>query len=77
MAEREQIKRQAPSRTEEETVDEVPTTSKKGEELKAELDTMDWNDARAWNLVRRQIDHLNEAGPAASIAAAQSGGKLH
>jgi hypothetical protein len=45
--------------------------------LKVELDTMDWSDPRAWNLVRRQIDHLNEAGPAASIAAAQSGGKLH
>jgi hypothetical protein len=45
--------------------------------LKDELDTMDWSDQRAWHLVRRQIDHLNEAGPAASIAAAQSGGKLH
>ena len=45
--------------------------------LKVELDTMDWSDQRAWNLVRRHIDHLNEAGPAASIAAAQSGGKLH
>jgi hypothetical protein len=38
---------------------------------------MDWSDRRAWKGVRRQIDHLNEAGPAASIAAAQSGGKLH
>jgi ParB-like chromosome segregation protein Spo0J len=45
--------------------------------LKSELDTMDWSDQRAWNGVRRQIDHLNEAGPTASIAAAQSGGKLH
>jgi len=45
--------------------------------LKADLDTMDWNDQRAWNQVRRQIDHLNEAGPSATIAAAQSGGKLH
>jgi hypothetical protein len=45
--------------------------------LKSELDTMDWSDRRAWKGVRRQIDHLNEAGPAASIAAAQSGGKLH
>jgi ubiquitin-like protein Pup len=40
MPEREQIKKQAPSRTEEETVEEVPTTSKKGEELKAELDDL-------------------------------------
>jgi hypothetical protein len=45
--------------------------------LKSELDTMDWSDQRAWKGVRRQIDHLNEAGPTASIAAAQSGGKLH
>jgi hypothetical protein len=45
--------------------------------LKSELDTMDWNDQRAWKAVRRQIDHLNDAGPSASIAAAQSGGKLH
>jgi prokaryotic ubiquitin-like protein Pup len=40
MAEREQIKKQSPSRTEEETVDDVPATSKKGEELKAELDDL-------------------------------------
>ncbi|HEX6391866.1 MAG TPA: ubiquitin-like protein Pup [Acidimicrobiales bacterium] len=40
MAEREQIRKQAPSRTEEETVEEVPTTNKKGEELKAELDDL-------------------------------------
>jgi prokaryotic ubiquitin-like protein Pup len=39
MAEREQIKRQAPARTEEE-VDEVPAASKRGEELKAELDDL-------------------------------------
>jgi hypothetical protein len=45
--------------------------------LKSDLDTMDWSDQRAWKGVRRQIDHLSEAGPAASIAAAQSGGKLH
>jgi hypothetical protein len=45
--------------------------------LKSELDTMDWSDQRAWKAVRRQIEHLNNAGPAASIAAAQSGGKLH
>ena len=40
MAEREQLKRQAPSRTEEETVEEVPASSRKGEELKAELDDL-------------------------------------
>jgi ubiquitin-like protein Pup len=40
MAEREQIKKQAPSRTEEESVEEVPPASKKGEELKAELDDL-------------------------------------
>jgi prokaryotic ubiquitin-like protein Pup len=40
MAEREQIKRQAPPRAEEAEVDEVPATSKKGEELKAELDDL-------------------------------------
>jgi hypothetical protein len=45
--------------------------------LKSELDTMDWCDQRAWKGVRRQIYHLNEAGPTASIAAAQRGGKLH
>jgi prokaryotic ubiquitin-like protein Pup len=40
MAEREQIKKQAPSRTDEDAVEEVPTTNKKGEELKAELDDL-------------------------------------
>jgi ubiquitin-like protein Pup len=40
MAEREQIKRQTPARTEETTVEEVPASSKKGEELKAELDDL-------------------------------------
>lgn len=40
MAEREQIKRQAPSRGEEETVEEVPASSKRGDELKAELDDL-------------------------------------
>ena len=40
MAEREQIKKSAPTRTEESAVEEVPTTSKKGEELKAELDDL-------------------------------------
>ncbi|MCU4184661.1 ubiquitin-like protein Pup [Acidiferrimicrobium sp. IK] len=39
MAEREQIKK-TPSKTEEETVEDIPTTSKKGEELKAELDDL-------------------------------------
>ncbi len=40
MAEREQIKKQAPARSEANEVQEVPTTSKKGEELKAELDDL-------------------------------------
>ena len=40
MAEREQIKKSAPARSDEATVEEVPTTSKKGEELKAELDDL-------------------------------------
>jgi ubiquitin-like protein Pup len=40
MAEREQIKKQAPARTEEEEVDEVPAKSERGEELKAELDDL-------------------------------------
>lgn len=39
MAEREQIKRQTNTRTEEE-VEEVPAASKRGEELKAELDDL-------------------------------------
>ncbi len=39
MAEREQIKKPSPSRPEE-AVEEVPPTSKKGEELKAELDDL-------------------------------------
>ena len=39
MAEREQIKREAPARKEE-TVEEVPATSEKGEALKAELDDL-------------------------------------
>ena len=38
---------------------------------------MDWTDQAAWGRVHRQIEHLNDAGPAASVAAAQSGGKLH
>jgi ubiquitin-like protein Pup len=40
MPEREQIKKSAPSRTDDETVEEVPQASKKGEELKAELDDL-------------------------------------
>ena len=32
--------------------------------LKGDLDTMDWTDQAAWNRVHRQIEHLNDAGPA-------------
>ncbi|MEM9033927.1 MAG: ubiquitin-like protein Pup [Actinomycetota bacterium] len=39
MAEREQIRKPAPERTEE-TVEEAPATSERGEELKAELDDL-------------------------------------
>jgi ubiquitin-like protein Pup len=39
VAEREQIKKTS-TRESEDVVDEVPTTSKKGEELKAELDDL-------------------------------------
>jgi len=39
VAEREQVKKTS-SRETEEVVDDVPTTSKKGEELKAELDDL-------------------------------------
>ncbi|MFN2607399.1 MAG: ubiquitin-like protein Pup [Acidimicrobiales bacterium] len=39
MAEREQKKRQAPSRPEE-TVEEIPPSSKQGDKLKAELDEL-------------------------------------
>ena len=39
MPEREQIKREAPTRREE-TVEEVPAASEKGEALKAELDDL-------------------------------------
>jgi ubiquitin-like protein Pup len=39
MAEREQIKKSAPTRTDE-TVEEVPPRSERGEELKAELDDL-------------------------------------
>ena len=39
MPEREQIKKTAPARTEE-TVEEAPATSEKGEKLKAELDDL-------------------------------------
>jgi ubiquitin-like protein Pup len=40
MAEREQIKKSAPTRSDEAQVEEVPTSTKKGEELKAELDDL-------------------------------------
>ncbi len=40
MAEREQIKRETPSRKDEEVVENVPTSSEKGEKLKAELDDL-------------------------------------
>lgn len=40
MAEREQIKRSSPSRGDEEVVEEVPASTKKGDELKAELDEL-------------------------------------
>jgi prokaryotic ubiquitin-like protein Pup len=40
MAEREQKKKQAPSRTEEEAVEEVPAGSEQGEKIKAELDDL-------------------------------------
>jgi prokaryotic ubiquitin-like protein Pup len=40
MAEREQIKKQAPARTEEETDETAPASTDKGEKLKAELDDL-------------------------------------
>ena len=40
MAEREQKKKQAPARQDEEVVEEAPATSEKGEALKAELDAL-------------------------------------
>ena len=40
MAEREQIKKQAPSRTEEEVGEAAPAGTEKGEKLKAELDDL-------------------------------------
>ena len=40
MAEREQIKKQVPSRTEEETDETAPVSIDKGEKLKAELDDL-------------------------------------
>lgn len=39
MPEREQLRKQTPTRQDEQ-VEEVPTTNKKGEELKAELDDL-------------------------------------
>lgn len=40
MAEREQKKKQAPAKQDAEVVEDAPTTSDKGEELKAELDDL-------------------------------------
>lgn len=40
MAEREQIKREAPAKKDEDVVEDVPTASEKGEKLKAELDDL-------------------------------------
>ncbi len=40
MAEREQKKKQAPSRQEEETVEDAPVANESGEALKAELDDL-------------------------------------
>ncbi len=40
MAEREQKKKQAPSRSDDEVVEEVPATSEQGEKIKAELDDL-------------------------------------
>jgi len=38
MAEREQIRKQTPSRSDEDVVEEAPATNEKGEALKAELE---------------------------------------
>jgi prokaryotic ubiquitin-like protein Pup len=40
MAEREQKKKPAPAREEEEVVDQTPATSEQGEKIKAELDDL-------------------------------------
>jgi hypothetical protein len=40
MAEREQKKKQAPARQDEEVVEEAPATSESGEAVKAELDAL-------------------------------------
>ena len=40
MAEREQIKKQSPSRTETETEESAPASTEKGDKLKAELDDL-------------------------------------
>lgn len=40
MAEREQVKKQSPSRTETETEEAIPASTEKGEKLKAELDDL-------------------------------------
>ncbi len=40
MAEREQIRKQTPGRSDEDVVEEAPATNEKGEALKAELDDL-------------------------------------
>ena len=40
MAERELKKKQTPAKQDEETVEDIPTTSEKGEKLKGELDDL-------------------------------------
>ena len=40
MAEREQVKKQSPSRTQTETEEAAPASTEKGEKLKAELDDL-------------------------------------
>ena len=40
MAEREQKKRQAPAKSDEDVVEDVPTKSEQGEKIKAELDDL-------------------------------------
>ena len=40
MAEREQKKKQAPTRSDDETVEDVPAKSEQGEKIKAELDDL-------------------------------------
>ena len=65
MAEREQIKKQAPARAEPEQVEEVPAGSKRGEELKAELDDL-----------LDEIDEVLEATIASGFKTAQRSEKI-